>query len=328
MADTSNAIESPDKKPSFFATPVGLLLACTGACILWGSAFPCVKIGYALYGIAASDTASIIAFAGVRFTIAGLLVIGAMSLAQRRAYVPRGRDEWWCAVKLSSFQTVLQYALFYLGMSRSSGVAASIIEASNSFFVVLFAATMFHTERLTLRKALGCLVGFVGVVLVNLGGGASGMHFSLAGEGVVFLSTIAPAISSNLAKKYSAEHDPVLLSGWQFLLGGIAMSAAGFAMGGHFAPVDPAGVPQAVALLIYMGFISAAAYSLWSLALANNPASKVAVFGFMNPVFGAILSAVFLGEAGVIDPALAVVALVLVSAGIVVVNRPTPRKNG
>lgn len=318
------SIKTQTNGESFFATPAGLLLACLGACLLWGSAFPCVKIGYAMFGIQASDVASIITFAGARFLIAGALVVVTMSLVRRRAYVPHGREEWLCAIKLSSFQTILQYALFYIGMSRSSGVTASIIEASNTFFVVLFAATMFHTERLTGRKMLGCLVGFIGVVLVNLGGATGGATFTLAGEGVVFLSTIAPAISSNLAKKYSLEHDPVLLSGWQFVIGGAVMLAAGLAAGGHFAPVDAANPAPAIALLVYMGFISAAAYSLWSLALAHNPASKVAVFGFMNPVFGAILSAMLLGEAAVVNPVLAVVALVLVSLGIVVVNRPSP----
>ena len=57
------------------------------------------------------------------------------------------------------------------------------------------------------------------------------------------------------------------------------------------------------------------------MALAANPVSRVAVFGFMNPVFGVILSAVLLGETNVVSPFLAVAALVLVSAGIVIVNR-------
>ena len=72
----------------------------------------------------------------------------------------------------------------------------------------------------------------------------------------------------------------------------------------------------------YLGFISAGAYSLWSLALAANPVSRVAVFGFMNPVFGVLLSAVLLGETNVVSPATAVAALALVSLGIVIVNRP------
>lgn len=306
----------------FLATTPGLLLACLGACLLWGSAFPCVKIGYALFGIDSADVASIIAFAGARFLISGGLVVAAMSLVQRRPYMP-ARGDWAPAAKLSVFQTSLQYLLFYVGLSRSAGVTSSIIEASNAFFIVLLATFVFRTERMTARKAAGCVIGFAGVLLVNLasGNGAGAASFTFSGEGLVFLSTISAAVSSNLAKRYSTEHDPVLLSGWQFVIGGAMLLAAGLAMGGHVAPADAASPLPAVALLVYLGFISAAAYSLWSMALAANPVSRVAVFGFMNPVFGVILSALLLGETNVVSPLLAVAALVMVSAGIVVVNR-------
>ena len=92
------------------------------------------------------------------------------------------------------------------------------------------------------------------------------------------------------------------------------------------APTDASNPLPALALLAYLGFISAAAYSLWSATLAVNPVSRVAVFGFMNPVFGVLLSALLLGETNVVSPLVAVAALALVSAGIVVVNRPERAK--
>ena len=63
------------------------------------------------------------------------------------------------------------------------------------------------------------------------------------------------------------------------------------------------------------------AYSVWSLLLKYNPVSKVTVFGFMTPVFGVVLSAVFLGEAASMPWLQSLIALVLVSAGIYIVNR-------
>lgn len=309
----------------FLATTPGVVLACLAACFLWGSAFPCVKIGYELFGIAASDVPSILAFAGTRFLVAGLMVVAGMSVARRRAFVPERRDLPAIGV-LSLFQTVLQYVLFYVGLANCAGVTSSILEASNSFLCVLLAALVFHSERLTGRKVLGCVIGFAGVVLVNVAGESGGFSFTLAGEGMVLASTLAAATSSNLAKRFSATHDPVLLSGWQFAVGGAAMLVVGLALGGHVAPADAAHPLPALGLLAYLGFISAAAYSLWSLALAANPVSRVAVFGFMNPVFGVILSAVLLGETSVVSPMVAVVALVLVSLGIVVVNRQGPAR--
>lgn len=316
---TSSASPATARKP-FLATTPGMVLACTVACILWGSAFPCVKIGYAMFGIDSADVPSIIAFAGARFLISGVLVVVGMSIARRRPFVP-ARGDWAPALKLSMFQTILQYVLFYIGLSRCSGVTSSIIEASNSFIIVLLAIYAFRTERMTAAKAIGCAFGFGGVLLVNLGGGAGGLGFRLDGEGLVFLSTFASATSSNLCKRYSVDHDPVLLSGWQFVIGGVVMLAMGLAMGGRVAPAAGADPAAAIALLVYLSFISAAAYSLWSATIAANDVSRVAVFGFINPVFGVILSALLLGETSVLSPALAVASLVLVSAGIIIVNR-------
>ncbi len=290
------------------------------SCLLWGSAFPCVKIGYALFGIQSSDLASLVAFAGARFLLAGAMVIAGTSVASGHALVPKRRD-WHAIGVLAFFQTIAQYSLFYIGLSRASGVTSSIIEASNSLLCVLLSAIVFRTERLTSRKILGCSVGFAGVILVNVvGEPGAGLSFSPNGEGLILLSTVCAAVSSNLAKGFSADHDPVLLSGWQFALAGAIMLACGLGLGGHVAPVDLARPLPAVALLVYLGFISAAAYSLWTMTLACNPVSRVSVFGFINPVSGVILSALLLDEAHVLDPIVAVIALVMVSAGIVIVN--------
>ena len=81
-----------------------------------------------------------------------------------------------------------------------------------------------------------------------------------------------------------------MLSGYQFILGGIVMAVCGFFMGGHLSGFT---LP-AFAMLFYLAVISAVAYSLWGLLLKYNPISKVAVFGFMNPVFGVMLSALLL----------------------------------
>lgn len=78
---------------------------------------------------------------------------------------------------------------------------------------------------------------------------------------------------------------------------------------------------SAFALLMYLGVLSAVAYTLWGVLLKYNPVSRVTVFGFMNPVFGVILSAIFLGESGQALTWNTLAALVLVCLGIYVVNR-------
>ena len=283
-------------------------------CFLWGSAFPCIKIGYELFGIAGTDTATQILFAGIRFILAGILAVGIGSLLQGRLLLPEkqacGKILW-----LSLLQTVLQYLFFYIGLAHTSGVKASIIEAVNVFVAILVAGLIFRQEKVDAQKLLGCLVGFAGVVLINLNGVDFRMSFS--GEGAIFLSTVAYAFSSVFLKRYSAKHDPVMLSGYQFIAGGLILSLLGLLMGGRLQRISLA----AVGILVYLAIVSAVAYSLWGMLLKYNPISRVAVFGFMNPVFGVLLSALLLKENDQAFGVLGIASLLLVCLGIYIVNR-------
>ena len=143
------------------------------------------------------------------------------------------------------------------------------------------------------------------------------MHVSFMGEGLVLLSTVAYAFSSVIMKDYSKTDHPVMLSGYQFFIGGIVMIAVGTAMGGSIR------IPsvKAFGMLAYLAFASAMAYTIWSQLLKYNPVSKVAVFCFMTPVFGVILSALLLGETDQISQVQGISALVLITAGIFISHR-------
>lgn len=93
-------------------------------------------------------------------------------------------------------------------------------------------------------------------------------------------------------KRYSETEDPVMLSGWQFVFGGAVLTVIGFLMGGRLGHMSA----KAFLMLLYLAFVSAAAYSLWAVLLKHNPVSKVAIFGFMNPVCGVLLSTILLDE--------------------------------
>ncbi len=302
------------------ANTVSVCLIAMICCALWGSAFPCIKIGYQLFQIEGNDVSSQLLFAGYRFTLAGLLTILIGSLMNRRPLLPQ-KTSWLRIIKLSLFQTVIQYLFFYVGLAHTTGVKASIIEASNVFAAILIASLIFRQEKLDKNKVIGCIAGFAGVVIININQGGLNMSLSLMGEGFILLSTIAYAVSSVLIKIYSREDHPVMLSGWQFLLGGIIMILCGYLTGGS---VHVWTVPS-ISMLFYLSAVSAIAYSLWGILLKRNPVSKVAVFGFMNPVFGVILSALFLGEGQQAFGLTTLVALFLVCIGIYIVNKPTPQ---
>lgn len=307
------------QKESFLTNQAVVCLLAVFCCALWGSAFPCIKIGYQLFQIPSGDSQTQILFAGCRFFLAGILAILFGSVFQRKVLKPR-KDSWGRILKLCLFQTVLQYLLFYIGLAHASGVKSSIIEGSSVFVAILIACLIFKQEALTMWKIAGCLVGFAGVILVNLNGAGLDMHMSFLGEGFVFISTIAYAMSSVLMKDYSKSDNPVMLSGYQFVCGGLILIACGFFGGGRLTHVTG----QGLGMLGYLAFLSAAAYSVWSILLKYNPVSKVAVWGFTNPVFGVILSTIFLKEAQQISGLQTAAALVLVCVGIYIVNRVAP----
>lgn len=303
---------------NIFATRAGLVIGALICTALWGSAFPCIKIGYSLFQVASEDTASQILFAGCRFTLAGILSLLIGSCLRKKPLLPT-RKAAPAILTLALYQTVLQYLLFYMGLARTSGVKSSIIESMSVFASILIASLLFRQEKLSGAKALGCLIGFIGVVLINL----NGLEFSvtLLGEGALFLSTISCGLSAVYLKKFSGHHDPVMLSGSQFVAGGLVLALAGALLGGRLRPVSPG----AFLLLLYLAMISAVAYSLWGVLLKYNPVSRVSVFNFMIPVFGVFLSALLLGERDQAGGLMSVLALILVSVGIYLVNRGSGR---
>ena len=289
-------------------------------CLLWGSAFPCIKLGYQLFDIPSGDSSSQILFAGIRFTLAGILVILAGSVLQGEFLKP-SRKAIPKVLKLCMFQTVLQYIFFYIGLAHITGVKGSIVNAVNVFFTILVSCLLFRLEKLDKQKILGCMIGFAGVIIVNLGGEFD-MSFTMLGDGFLMISAFAYALSSVLIKIYGKDENPVMLSGYQFVAGGFVMILAGLIMGGRLNIVTIKGI----LLLLYMAFISAGAYTLWSLLLKHNPVSKVAVFGFCTPIFGVILSAIILGESTSFQPK-TLAALLFVCIGIIIVNYKKKEEN-
>lgn len=293
-------------------------------CFLWGSATPAIKIGYQLFSIDSADTSSIIVFAGTRFLLAGILVVLFQSLLRRRFLRPQPKA-LPAIFALSLTQTAVQYLFFYIGLAHTSGVRGTILSGLGGFLAILAASLLFRYEKLTVAKVLGCTAGFAGIVIMNLSGQNAGplLDVTLLGEGFMVFSQISSALSSSLIKRYSARFDVVMLSGWQFALGGLLLIAAGLAGGGR---IPAPSTPLAFVLLLYMALISAVAYTVWGILLQHNPVSRVTIFNFMTPLFGVLLSAVFLGEWQQAFSPRTLIALVLVCLGIYVVNRMPRQK--
>ena len=302
------------KQNKLTQTGIVALLACV-CCILWGSAIPVIKTGYHLLQVDSSDTASQIVFAGIRFTLAGILVLIFASIKEKKMMLP-DRELLKYAIPVCLAQTVGQYFFFYIGVAHTSGVKGGIITGLGNFIAILLSCLVFRNERMTSRKIEGCILGFAGVVVINLMGNSLDMGFQLIGEGFILIAQLSYGISTVLINLFSKKVSPVVLSGTQFTMGGIVLTLIGIGMGGRLGNVTAGGL----AIIFYLALVSAVAYTLWSILLAWNDVSKVAIFGFVNPLCSVILSALILGEVKQAFNVGSLVALVLVCAGIYIVN--------
>lgn len=291
------------------AAVCALALLC---CALWGSAFPCIKLGYEWLDI--EGTGSQILFAGYRFFLSGIFtfVIGCVI---ERKFLTMKRSSVWYIFRQGLLQTTVQYVCFYIGLAYATGAKSSIINASQGFVAIIASHFMLKSEKMTWKKAAGCVLGLTGVVVVNLAPGAWGSGFSLKGEGMIVLCTVVYGISMVLLKMISDEESPMTITAYQTLMGGTLLVLTGAAAGGHVGGFTA----KSVILLIYMALLSTAAFSIWTILMKYNPVGKVAVYTFTIPIFGVALSGLLLGEQ--ILEMKNLIALVLVSAGIIIVNK-------
>lgn len=310
METTKNTIY----KKQYFVT-----LAATLCCALWGSATPFIKIGYELM-LPEKQVSDTILFAGIRFFLAGLITVLIYSIARKKAVVPKRKNLGKIAT-VSLFQTIIQYIFFYIGLANTTGVKGTIISGSNTFFAILISCLIFRQEKLTVKKIIACFVGFLGIIAVNMNGLDLNMNFM--GDGFVLFSTVAYAISSVLMKKFSSSEDPVAISGYQFILGGAVMIALGAMLGGQVSVTTPA----AMGVLLYLACLSAVAYALWGVLLKHNPVSKITVHSFLIPVFGVVFSSLMLKEQSGVELQNLIFALVLVCAGVTMLNYTPSKKS-
>lgn len=284
---------------------------------LWGSAAPCIKKGYELFEIAADASFSQLLFAGWRFALAGVLVLIVAKLKGHR--ILPVRSEWKPILWISLFQSMIQYICYYIGLSATTGTKGAVLSGTQTFFALIFAHLFLKNDKLNRQKALGCVCGFAGVLVLGMGD-LNG--FNLLGDGLVLLSAVSAGAGALVSRIFTPGRDPMLLTGWQLLLGGLLLGGIGVAGGGRLGAVTLTGV----LLLGYMIVLSAAAFTIWTALLGKYPVGRVSLFCFLIPVFGAIFSALVLGEN--IFTLRNLAALALVSGGIAIANYVRGSKTG
>lgn len=302
-------------REKFYTNRRNIVLLATLCCFLWGSAYPAIKGGYELFNISEGDIPSKLIFAGYRFALAGIIVLWVQIISKKNIFV-LNKKEIVQVTLLGIFQTTLQYIFFYIGLAYTTGIRSSIINGTGAFFSILLAHFIYKNDRLNVNKIVGCIFGFIGVIIVNLNGqDFFASSFSIQGEGFVMLAALILSASSIYGKKITQNQDASIVTGYQLFIGGLILLLLGYISGGCLSGFTF----KSTSLLIYMALLSSVAFAVWTQLLKYNKVGIISIFNFLVPVFGSLLSAIFLGE-NIFDIKI-LISLIFVCLGIYMVYK-------
>ena len=295
-----------------FQRPAWVCLFALAAAVLWGWAYPIIKIGFQEWGIKPDMTGSKMLFAGIRFAISGLIIL-AMARGMRRSFRPARRWDWGFILLFALINTTFHYACFYIGLSHSEGSRAAILNSLSIFLVVVLACVFFKSDRMTLRKMVGVVLGMAGILILNLNGDAVSAEWSWLGDGMIIVNAICSAVASLLTRSMARRVDIIVGTGYSLALGGFLLIIPGLAMGGTLPHVTLWGL---ILLGMLVG-ISTIGFALYNQLITHNPIGKVAIYNSLLPIVGAVTSCLCLGEP---FQANLILAGGLVASGIYIVN--------
>lgn len=284
------------------------------AAFAWGWAYPLIKLGFAEFGITPDQTGSKMLFAGVRFAISGLIILAMAKGAHRSFEMSTGVRGWAFILVFALLNTSIHYACFYIGLSHSAGSRAAILNSLSVFTLVILACVAYpSTDRLNTSKVVGCVLGFVGILALNIGGADSG-GFTWLGDGMIIGNALCSAAAGLMTRKMGRHTDVFVGTGHSLLVGGILLAIPGVAIGGTLPVITAWGI----VILLLLIAISTVAFGLYNKLLSCNPVGKVAIFNSLIPVIGAVSSCICLGEPFYWKYAL---AAVLAATGIYTINQ-------
>lgn len=299
------------------------------SCLLWGSAFPVIKISYQLLDIGGDDIGKRMLLAGYRFMLAGIMILLYKMYRnykqEKRFYfpIPEEKGSFKIILMIGFFQTGLMYFLYYNAMAHTSGVKVAVLSQSGVFFTVILAHFFLH-EAFTKQRAAGLFCGIIGIFILNIRSFSpqdmqqlsTFLSFAFLGEGFILLSSLAGSVATIMVKKYTSKMNALLVNGYQILFGGSMLFIVGFLLNGngYLEFTVKAGI-----LFIYSAIISAVAFSIWFNLLGQFEAGRISVYKLCIPIIGAILSVVFV--AGETFTYTIVIGLLFVITGIYICNR-------
>jgi drug/metabolite transporter (DMT)-like permease len=254
--------------------------------IVWGSTYLAIRV--------ADRTMPPLLTSGARFLLAGTIVFAVVALRRGLAAVRVTGTQVLACLVVGSLLVTGGNGLVMVGEEHvPSGIAALVI-ASVPLWVVVFRRVT--GDRVSLGTLVGVALGFAGVALLFLPGGA-GAHGSFGGYVAVLFAGPCWALGSFLSPRLPLPSDPFLSTSIQMLAGGVTSVLAGLARG-EAGSVDLGGFSSdsllAFAYLVVVGSLIAFTAYVW--LLQHAPISKVSTYAYVNPVIAVFLGWLILGE--------------------------------
>jgi len=251
-------------------------------CLLWSTAYPLIKIGL--------QYSTPLHFAGSRFILAGLMILP--FTLKPGEYIRMVKANMSLVIWVTVLQTLINYTLFYIGMEKVPGAIGAVIVGSQPFVTAIVSRILIREERFARAKVVTIILGLAGIVLVSAG--RQKFNFSgpaeLVGIVFIFIANISTATSNVMISKNGKNMNPLVLSSFSLLIGGLIIFLFSFAV--EDVPSKPDFPLNYWLVMIWLAFMSAFTFSKWYVLL-KRPEVKVSdlnLWKFIIPVFGAILS--------------------------------------
>jgi drug/metabolite transporter (DMT)-like permease len=272
--------------------------------IIWGSTYLGIEL--------AGETMPGVFAAGVRFTLAGLLMLAFIAWRRGRGALRIGRAEVASAAVVGLLLPGANSLLFITERKVPIGLTSLII-ASVPLWVLLL--RLAARERPDLVASLGLVVGFAGiVVLVQPGGGSGPLGYLL----LTVAAAVMWALGSFLSPRIPVPKDALVATGYEMFAGGVALLAIGLATT-SLSDLDPTRWSgRSIFGLVYLIlFGSIVGYTAYAWLLANAPLGQVSTYAYVNPVVAIALGVIVLDESITVR-IVAGALLILVAVAIVV----------
>lgn len=254
------------------------------ACFLWSTAFLGVKFGL--------QYISPFLFAGIRFTLAGV-VVGLVFRPE--GYRRQVWDHWKMILVIGFFQTFLLYALFFSSLTSMRASTGALINGLNPLVTAVIAHFFMPGDRLNSRRFFSLVIAVSSMALITLSGMDPGGSAISETGGILLMvgALLSSAAATVIVARTSDDLDPFVLTSSQLTFGGVTLLFVGLVKEGLPEIAPP---PLFYIALIWLVFVTAGGFSIWFylLKIRKEPVSHLTIWKSLVPVSGSVLSWILL----------------------------------